>query len=96
MCLLCGDRSQVNLGPFLTSLNCHYLCVKFSSGLRSSSSPPSGLQPPPVLHHNWELFGCAEDQLVAEVLRAKSLGCSFCDKKGASVKCSSKVSLCLV
>ena len=41
MCLLCGDKTRKNVGPILTSLNCHLLCVKFSSGILDSTDPPS-------------------------------------------------------
>jgi len=41
MCLLCGDKSLSNLGEFLSSLNCHYLCVKFASGITKKNVPPT-------------------------------------------------------
>eukprot|EP00092_Neocalanus_flemingeri_P022542 GFUD01024444.1.p1 GENE.GFUD01024444.1~~GFUD01024444.1.p1 ORF type:complete len:1183 (+),score=255.92 GFUD01024444.1:131-3679(+) len=40
MCLLCGDKSLTHLGQFLTSLNCHLLCVKFASGILNRNVPP--------------------------------------------------------
>ena len=40
MCLLCGDKENQNLGPFLTRLESHLLCVKFCSGILNTSSPP--------------------------------------------------------
>ena len=42
MCLLCGDKSLTHLGQFLTSLNCHLLCVKFASGILNRNVPPKG------------------------------------------------------
>ena len=40
MCLLCGDKTNQNLGPYLTKLESHFLCVKFSSGILNTDSPP--------------------------------------------------------
>ena len=44
MCLLCGDRTRKNCGPILTSLNCHLLCLKFSSGILDSVQPPRDVE----------------------------------------------------
>ena len=44
MCLLCGDRTRKNCGPILTSLNCHLLCLKFSSGILDSAQPPRDVE----------------------------------------------------
>ena len=44
MCLLCGDRTRKKCGPTLTSLNCHLLCLKFSSGILNSAQPPRDVE----------------------------------------------------
>ena len=41
MCLLCGDATRGGLGPLLPSLQVHLLCLRFSSGLLQSATPPS-------------------------------------------------------
>ena len=42
MCVLCGDPGRPDLGPLLSSLQVHLICLKFSRvSLNTSGQPPT-------------------------------------------------------
>jgi len=75
MCLLCGEPERGELGPLLSSVHCHQLCLKFSSGLRARA----GAAPLPK-----------DVEVVREVKRCRKVTCVYCKRRGAATTCAAE------